>query len=686
MPNRLARETSPYLRQHAHNPVDWHPWGPEALALAQSQDRPIFLSIGYSTCHWCHVMAHESFEDPATATLMNEHFINIKVDREERPDLDALYMQAVVAMTGQGGWPMSVFLTPLGEPFFGGTYFPPIERHGLPAFRQVLLTVANAWESDRERMQSSATRLTEHLRQSFAAGTGASSPQETVLDRAAELLSRDYDWTHGGWGSAPKFPPSQAIEFLLRRHDRTREALALDMAKHALESMARGGIFDHVGGGFHRYTTDSHWLVPHFEKTLVDNALLAATYLHAWLVTGEPAFRRVSESTLDFMLREMRLPEGGLASALDADSEGEEGRFYLWSLGEVAHALGDAELADLFSAAFGLTQAGSFEGRGILHRALDDQALTQRFHLSPPNLQDRLDAARSALLIARSGRVRPATDDKVVAEWNGLAISALAEAARALARADYLEAAQAVAGFVLPQMGGDGRLMRTWREGQARNPGCLADHATLASGLLSLYQTDFNPRWFEAAARLAGQILDRFVDPQGGFFDTPDDANELVARPRSVADSGSPSGTSMAAELLLRMSALTGDDRYAAAAGPAILTWQETIGNHPTAYAGLLNAFDFMTGPQTQLAIAGDPGDARFQALAAVAARRYLPRTVVAGGNPANPAAPRLLSGRHPESLEPTAYLCQGFACRLPTTSPETLRGQLEEMTQSNRP
>ena len=677
MANRLAGEISPYLLQHAENPVDWHPWGPEALALAEAQDKPIFLSIGYAACHWCHVMAHESFEDPETASLMNEHFVNIKVDREERPDLDSLYMDAVVAMTGQGGWPMSVFLTPDAKPFYGGTYFPPNRRFNLPSFRELLIGLAEKWKTDPAGVRKVGEELSARV-----GAVPPMVPQEGQLDNsifqpAAEALFRTFDWNHGGWGRAPKFPQPMAVEFLLRRHARGGDRLALDMATTTLRSMATGGIYDQLGGGFARYSVDEAWLVPHFEKMLYDNAQLVRAYLHVWQVTGDRSLLEVVETCLGFMLRELRDPGGGFYSSLDADSEGEEGKYYLWSWEEVRDVLGDGQALDLFRAAYGLTEAGNFEGRNILFRALDDPALAVRFSLPAESVASQLAAARQRLLSARAGRIRPGLDDKVLTSWNGLALVALAEAARAIGSEEYLQAAQRQADFLLTNLISAGRLNRAWRAGQARHSAYLEDHASLGLGLLALYQADFDPRWFQAAVIQAEEILSAFADPQGGFFDTRHDHETLIARPKSVQDSPIPSGNTLACMLLLQLGAFEGESRYIEPAESVLRAIAPTAAQYPTAFAGWLCAIDFALGPQLQLAIGGPPDDPAFHSLAAVANRRFLPNLVMAGGLPAAPGAPRLMVDRPMQGGKPTAYLCTGFSCRLPTSSPDDLADQL---------
>jgi uncharacterized protein YyaL (SSP411 family) len=672
MPNRLASEDSPYLQQHAENPVDWFPWGEEALRLAREKDLPIFLSIGYAACHWCHVMAHESFEDLQTAAIMNRHFINIKVDREERPDLDSLYMDAVVAMTGQGGWPMSVFMTPSGEPFYGGTYFPPMRAHGLPSFRELLLTIAQRWREDRQSLLQVGAKLAEHLSASPALVPTEPGLDLASLESAAGELFRLYDWNHGGWGQAPKFPQPLAIEFLLRLHTRKGDRLALDMALHALNAMANGGLHDLLGGGFHRYCVDARWQIPHFEKMLYDNAQLALAYLHAWEVTGDEELWRVHRETITFMMNEMRDSSGGFYASIDADSEGEEGKFYVWDLEEIERLL-RPDLHRLFIIATGISQAGNFEGANVLQRVLDIPAVAEQLNLDVDEARSRWQRALQILSEARDRRSRPSTDDKVIASWNGLVLTTLAESARASGDPDVLSAAHALGGFLLEQMTFRGRLLRTWREGKARVPAQLADLAAAGRGFLSLYQTDFDPRWFRAALDHAELILSHFSDPQGGFFDTGDDQERLIARPKSIQDSPMASANTLAAMLLLELGALTGEVRFVEPAEKAISAMQATAVRHPAAFAGWLCALDFALGPQLQLGVIGEPSSDGFRDLVEVTRKRFLPRLVIAGGRQDGGDQPALLSDRGMIDGQATAYLCQGFACRTPVTKPDAL-------------
>ncbi len=680
MSNRLANENSPYLRQHADNPVDWYPWGEEALQRARDEDKPILLSIGYAACHWCHVMAHESFEDPDTAELMNRHFINVKVDREERPDLDSIYMSAVTAMTGQGGWPMTVVLTPDGRPFFGGTYFPPVPRHGMPAFSQLLVALAEAWTKQRNEIERSAGQIAEHLLQaSFgAAPVGDAKLHDDLIDQALNGLLRTFDVRLGGFGRAPKFPPSMTLEFLLHVHARRGDAMALRMVELTLERMAYGGLYDQIGGGFARYSTDDRWLVPHFEKMLYDNALLARVYLHAWQVTGRPLYRRVVEETLDFVVREMRHPDGGFYSSYDADSEGEEGKFYVWSATEVREALGAD--ADLFMAVYDVTEQGNWEGHNILNMPRDPFEIAQSLNLNVNEMEARLARARQTLYDRRANRVWPGLDDKVLTAWNGLMLAAFAEAGRVLGRADYVAVAVANANFLHAQLRrADGRLLRSWKaDGGARLNAYLEDYAFLADGLLALYQTTFEPRWFEWARGLTDLILAHFADEAGGFYDTSDDHEALLHRPKDVQDNATPSGNSMAAQVLLRISLLTGEGHYWDVAERMVTGLYEPMARYPGGFAHWLSAATFILGQPQEVAIAGEPAAADTEALLEVVNSRYRPDLIVAAGVEEAAATVPLLAGRPRVDGLATAYVCRRFVCRQPVTEPEALAAQLD--------
>ncbi|MFQ5407794.1 MAG: thioredoxin domain-containing protein [Anaerolineales bacterium] len=686
MPNQLANETSPYLLQHQDNPVDWRPWGAAALARARAEDRPIFLSIGYAACHWCHVMAHESFEDPATAALMNEHFVNIKVDREERPDLDSIYMNAVVALTGQGGWPMSVFLTPDGVPFYGGTYFPPAPRHGLPSFSDVLRSVSEAWRNRRDEIEDGGQNILQHIsRDEFAAlNKGASQLSIATLDEATKAVWNGFDWRNAGWGGAPKFPQPMTLEFLLRQHHRTGDPLALEMVEKTLTAMAAGGMYDQLGGGFHRYSVDDHWLVPHFEKMLYDNAQLARVYLHAYQVTGKARYRTVVEEICDYVLREMTDPGGGFYSTQDADSEGVEGKFFVWTPDQVREALetaGAAEDADVFLQAYDVSSRGNFEGNNILNVRVPLAALAEHFGADPVDIAARLANARRILWRAREERVKPGLDDKILAGWNGLMLAALAEAARVLERADYRAAAERNGSFLLDTMRNEnGRLWRTVRGGgPPKLNGYLEDYANVIDGLIEVYQTTFRDRWIKAALELAQVMVAHFADEDGpGFFDTSDDHESLVTRPRSIQDNATPSGSAMAAGVLFKLAAYTGDGTFYDRAAAACAPMQAAMQQHPTAFAQWLQALSFALDGPVEIAIVGPLNDDETRELLAEVQLPYRPHQVTALLAPGATPVVELLADRAAVDGKATAYVCRNFTCRLPVTEPEDLRAQLE--------
>jgi uncharacterized protein YyaL (SSP411 family) len=667
MANRLAAETSPYLLQHAGNPVDWYPWGEEALGRARAEDVPILLSVGYSACHWCHVMERESFEDDATAAFMNANFVCIKVDREERPDVDAIYMEAVQAFTGQGGWPMTVFLDPDGVPFYGGTYFPPDDSRGMPSFRMVMEAVLEAFRGKRDEIRGRAETMVGRLEALAKIAPGGVPGPEQLEEAIATLLSHA-DPANGGFGRAPKFPPASSLELILSRQA-GRQGAGLDHVERTLDAMLAGGIYDQVGGGFARYAVDSAWLVPHFEKMLYDNGLLARAYLHGWQVLGHDRYRRVCEETLDWLLREMRGPEGGFSSALDADSEGEEGKFYVWTPQEIRAVLDTIPAAerpdpDAILAYYGATEAGNFEGKNILH-------LSGGAAAPPPA---GLEAARAALLAARAERVWPGLDDKRLCSWNALAIAALAEAGAVLDRPDYLEAAAACAEFVLGTMRDDaGRLLRTYKDGHAHLNAYLEDHAFTVEALLVLYEAGFDPHWFAEARALAESMIERFVDDErGGFFTTSADHEELIARRKEVGDHPIPAGQSAAALGLLRLAALSGEREFATRATGVFALFGELAVTHPDSFAHLLRALDFHLASTREVALVG--GD--LTALAAVVRSTFRPDVVVAAG-PAGAVEPPLLDARTEVGGEPAAYVCEGFVCQLPVTDPDELRRSL---------
>ena len=651
MANRLAQETSPYLLQHRDNPVEWYPWGEEALARARELDRPILLSVGYSACHWCHVMERESFEDAATAAYMNEHFVSVKVDREERPDVDALYMEAVQAISGHGGWPMTVFCDPDGVPFYGGTYFPPDEGRGMPSFRMVMEAVVDAFENRREELRERAPETRARLGAIGVVEPSSDAPDAELLDAAVATLEQGADMERGGFGGAPKFPPASALELLLARG-------VVAPVERTLDAMMAGGIYDQIGGGFARYSVDAGWLVPHFEKMLYDNAQLARAYLHGWQALGHERYHRVCEETLDWALREMRGPEGGFYSALDADSEGEEGRFYVWTPAEIRTVLGDD--ADPVIEFYGVNEAGNFEGRNVLHLAGGAAAP------EPGGLGE----ARRALYEARAQRVPPGLDDKRLASWNALMLAALAEAGAALGREDYLEAACRCAEFVLGEMRDDeGRLLRTYKDGEARLNAYLEDHAFLLEALLTLYEATFEPRWFEAARALADTTIARFGDVErGGFFSTSEDHEQLIARRKEIGDHPIPSGNSAAALGLLRLEALTGERAYGEWAEGVLRLFAKAAPRQPDAFAHLLRALDFQLAPTKEVALIGDDLDE----LAAIVRADYRPHLVLAGG-PEGSTVPPLLADRPTVDGKPTAYVCEHFSCRAPVTDGDAL-------------
>ncbi|MCL4507535.1 MAG: thioredoxin domain-containing protein [Chloroflexi bacterium] len=679
MPNRLAGETSPYLQQHADNPVDWYPWGDEALHKARAEDKSIFLSIGYAACHWCHVMAHESFEDAETAALMNRHFICIKVDREERPDLDAIYMQATVAITGQGGWPMSVFLTPEGVPFYAGTYFPNTPRHGLPSFKQVLISLSEAWVNRRADVERTTVSLRDYYRQeSHLLSVTGSTLNPDVPAAAVKAISAGFDRVNGGWGNAPKFPQPMTLEFLLSYHASTGDAEALQMVESTLSHMAAGGVYDHLGGGFHRYSTDSHWLAPHFEKMLYDNSQLARVYLHAWQVTGNDSYRRVATETLDYVAREMTHPDGGFYSTQDADSEGVEGKFFVWTPDEIRDVIGDS--AELFCAYYDVTRRGNFEGRNILHSpiALDEFAVQRR--IKTEEVEAVLADARGRLFAARSQRIRPGRDEKVLTAWNGLMLAAFAEAARALHRNDYLSLARRNADFVLQQLRtSDGRLLRSWKAGSgARLNGYLEDYSNVVEGLLALYQTTFELRWFTTAREIADSMIAHFAAGDGTFYDTSDDHEALITRPHDLQDNAVPAGNSMAATALLKLAALTGESHYSDTAEQALSGLQDSLSKYPTAFGQWLVAFELALRGITEVAIVGDPALPTTQAMIQTAQGSYTPNRVAALLRPGEQPGVPLLDGRASIDGKPTAYVCRNFTCQMPVTDLQALKAQLQ--------
>ena len=686
MPNRLINETSPYLLQHANNPVDWYPWGEEALERARSEDKPILLSIGYSACHWCHVMERESFEDETIAGLMNENFVSIKVDREERPDLDQVYMQAVQMLTGSGGWPMTVFLTPEGKPFYGGTYFPPEDRQGMPGFPRLLTSIAEAYSTNRGEIDRVTKQLTTQMSQSNQVSQGTSILTVDILHKAYSSLATNFDYQNGGFGNAPKFPQPMTPEFLLRYYHHGYNPRALELVELTLEKMAYGGIYDQIGGGFHRYSTDAYWLVPHFEKMLYDNALLARLYLHTYLITGRALYRRVVEETLDYVLREMTDSSGGFYSAQDADSEGVEGKFFVWSPDEINSVMGDAD-GEVFAGYYGVTGAGNFEGKNILNIRQDPEEFAETKGLTADQLGDIINRGSKALLEVREQRIHPMRDDKVLASWNGLMLRSFAEAAAALGRPDYLAVAIKNAEFLARSMKSDGRLLRTYRDGQAKLLGYLEDYSFVIDGLLALYEATFDLRWLDEAVTLADSMIELFWDEGiGGFYDTGSDHETLVVRPRDVFDNAQPCGGSVASDVLLRLAVFTGNNDYSAKATVPLRSLHQAMSQSPGGTGHWLSALDFYVSPPKEIAVIGPRDDPTTQALLDTVFHRFLPNKVVMGvETPLIPADDNseadipLLAGRGMVGGLPSAYVCQNYACQLPVTDPAGLAEQLSE-------
>jgi uncharacterized protein len=678
MTNRLAHETSPYLRQHAENPVDWYPWGSDALDAAQAQGKPILVSIGYSACHWCHVMAHESFEDSQTAALMNEHFINIKVDREERPDVDSIYMEAVQGLTGTGGWPLNVFLTPDARPFFGGTYFPPNPRHGLPSWRQVLEGVAETYAERPDDVLHNAQALTSFVERAQRQGESDDFLGPEVIELAYSLVAQQFDFAHGGFGSAPKFPQPLGLEFVLRRFGATHDPRALAFVCLTLDRMSAGGIYDQIGGGFHRYSVDDEWLVPHFEKMLYDNALLARLYTSAFAATGEARYRVVAEETLEYILRELRSPEGAFYSSQDADSEGVEGRYYVWTLDELETLLGPEDGA-LAAHYFGVTPGGNFEGTSILTHHASLQDVADRVGLPLDATARRLKSIRATLLEVRTRRTPPQTDTKILAGWNALAIRALAEAGRIFERSDLLEAAETAMQFILTALRPEGRLVRSYLDGAGDVSAFLEDHAFCIEAMISLYMTVFDVEYMRSAESLAHEMIERFRDNAGGaFFDTSSDSPALVVRPRGLFDNPIPSGNSAAAFAFSRLESLTGDTAYGDHALTIFQAARKLLTRAPLAVSYALSALDFRLSPPVQIAIAGMAGDHATQNLMREVFQRYLPNAVIAVGSPNSTP---LLEQRELRDGKPTAYVCRHFVCELPVTDTVDLGQQLDELS-----
>jgi uncharacterized protein YyaL (SSP411 family) len=681
--NRLIDETSPYLLQHAHNPVDWYPWGPEALERSRREDKPILLSIGYSACHWCHVMEHESFENEQIAQLMNENFVCIKVDREERPDLDSIYMNAVQMMTGHGGWPMTMFLTPDLKPFYGGTYYPPVDRQGMPGFPRVLTSIADSYTNRRPDILSSADAITVELKKGDRFVTSNEMLTSEVLNQAFAALAGNFDQTYGGFGGAPKFPPSMTLMFLLRHHKRTNSPQALTMVEKTLQKMAGGGMYDHLGGAFARYSVDARWLVPHFEKMLYDNALLTRIYLYAYQQTKNPLYRRIAEETLEYVIRDMTDGSGGFYSSEDADSEGEEGKFYVWTRAEILSILGEAD-GGTFCEFFDVTEAGNFEhGTSILNSPHSLEEFTSKEGRAVEEIGRLLNSCKRKLFYEREKRVRPGRDDKTLAAWNGLMLTAFAEAANILQRDDYREVAVRNAEFIVTQLMKDGRLLRTYKAGQAKLNAYLEDYAYVIEGLLAVYEATFEMKFFTQARALADTMIARFWDEQdGGFFFTSSDHEKLITRTKDYFDNATPSGNSVAANALLKLGLLTQEPEYSRCAATILRGMRAAMSRYPSAFGYMLSALDFYLSESKEIAILGKLDSHEVRSFVEEIYSRYLPNKVVAASESGEESAAleiKLLIGRTAIDGQATVYVCRNYTCLAPATTVEELAARLEE-------
>ncbi|MFN7928884.1 MAG: thioredoxin domain-containing protein [Blastocatellia bacterium] len=676
--NRLIHETSPYLIQHAHNPVDWYPWSEEAFAKARQEDKPVLLSVGYAACHWCHVMAHESFENEAIAKLMNDLFINIKVDREERPDIDSIYMNAVQMMTGHGGWPMTVFLTPEGVPFYGGTYYPPEDRRGMPGFPRVLISIAEAYKEQREQITANASVIIEQLAKlnEFTSAEGELTTE--ILDKAAQGIMRSFDPENGGFGRAPKFPPAMVLSFLLRQARRTDDGALQTAVELTLIKMAHGGMYDQLGGGFHRYSVDEKWLIPHFEKMLYDNALLSRIYLDAYLVTGKDFYRQITTEILDYVVREMLDASGGFYSSQDADSEGEEGKFFVWRPDEVMALLGEED-GQLFNRYFDVSAHGNFEhGTSALHVDTELTTVARILDVTPERLAAAIARGKQVLFAAREQRIKPARDEKILTAWNGLMLRSFAEAARVLKREDYLQVAVRNAEFLTSQLKRDRRLLRTYKDGQSKLNAYQEDYAYLIDGLLALYEATFDERWFSEARALADTMLALFWDEaEGGFFFTSNDHEQLIARAKESYDNATPSGNSVAAHVLQRLALFTNDARYYEAAERTLKLLASAITKFPNAFGHLLCALDLYCSQAHEIAIIGARNGEKTQTLIDAVFSAYLPNKVVAGAAPEEVSSIHLLADRVQVDGQATAYVCHRYVCAAPVRSADALQKQL---------
>ena len=680
--NKLANERSPYLIQHSTNPVYWYPWGKEAFDQAYKQNKPIFLSIGYSACHWCHVMERESFSNTDIANILNEHFISIKVDREERPDIDSIYMIAVHKMNGQGGWPLSMFLTPTAQPFYGGTYFPPDDRHGLPGFPKVLNAVSEAYQHRYADIINSASQITSAIQASFEQTYSSKSAQsltEETLHKAYSNLSENFDTTNGGFGSHPKFPQPMVLEFLLKYHARTGKSEAMNMVTQTLDNMARGGIYDQIGGGFHRYSTDAFWLVPHFEKMLYDNALLSKIYLHAFQATHNPNYKAIAEETLDYVLREMTNPEGGFYSAQDADSEGEEGKFFVWTHKDIEQILGN-DMAPILCKHLGITSAGNFGNLNILNITKTTAELARESQLPIEEIQAQINSAKEKLLAARFNRIAPLTDTKILTSWNGLMLNSMALAGSILGRNDYIAAAVKNAAFLLEHLQVEGRIFRSRNDGQSYGKGYLEDYAALADGLITLYEATLDAKWIKEVISIVDRMIELFWDENlNQFFDTGTDHESLLARPRDLMDNAIQSGTSIAVDVLLRLATLTGNNQYSAKASSELKSLQEFMGHVPIGFGHWLESLDFYLSSPKEIALVGPRQSDSIQDMLDVIFHGYLPNKIIAGYDPLDPTSyfnSPLLEDK-PNQGTVTVYVCKDYVCLAPVTSPPDLEGQL---------
>ena len=673
--NKLINETSPYLLQHAHNPVDWYPWGDEAFERARAEDKPLLVSIGYSACHWCHVMEHESFEDEAVAAIMNDNFVNIKVDMEERPDVDQIYMNFVQITTGRGGWPMNVFLTPDKRPFFGGTYFPPAPRYGMPGWSQILISIAEAYRERRDELEHSANEIVAEMRRMTIAKLTAAGLSTDILDSAFASFSKTFDSTNGGFGGAPKFPAAMSLEFLLRYHHRTGNGQALEMVTRTLDKMARGGIYDQIGGGFHRYAVDAIWLVPHFEKMLYDNAQLARVYLHAFQLTGNDLFRRIAVETLEYVRREMTDGSGAFYSTQDADSEGEEGKFFVWTPKEVIEVLGEDD-AKVFNFFFDVSDEGNFEGRNILNARYSVAEAAAALKIDEEGLSEIIDRSRRIMFEAREKRVKPFRDEKILTAWNGLMLAAFADAAAVLGNDEYLAIAKRNADFIMSELQPDGRLLRTWKEGKAKLNAYIDDYANMADGLLQLFQTSGDVRYLKGSRRFADFMITEFWDEDdGGFYFTASDHEELIVRNKDFYDNATPSGNSVAADVLQRLSRFTGEDKYERFAVNVLRIAASQIRRYPQGFGRALSALEFYLSEKKEIVVIGPIGNEIERA----AGKKYLPNSIlIRSAAPDSDAEDLpLLGGKTMIDSSPTAYVCENFVCQRPVTTVSDLLLQI---------